>query len=253
MNPLVIFFIVFACVFICALAGMVISSMLPEHHLSVDSRDVVKLSMGLVATMAALVLGLLTSSAKTSFDTATSEVQQSAANVILLDRALARYGAETKHIRNRLRKAIECRLHETWPEEGTAQGSFDATAMTGMSESIGEDFGRLTPQTDDQREYKAQAQKIGHDLMALRWLVFAQAVSPLPMPFLVVMVFWLCILFGSFGLMAPRNATVIASIFFCALAVSSATYLILELNHPFDGLIKASSAPLQYALSQLGR
>ena len=125
--------------------------------------------------------------------------------------------------------------------------------MTGMSESIGEDFGRLTPQTDDQREYKAQAQKIGHDLIAMRWLVFAQAVSPLPMPFLVVMVFWLCILFGSFGLMAPRNATVIASIFFCAFAVSSSTYLILELNHPFDGLIKASSAPLQYALTQLGR
>jgi len=91
------------------------------------------------------------------------------------------------------------------------------------------------------------------DLFATRWLLFVQAGAPLPMPLLVVMVFWLCILFVSFGLFAPRNAVVVAALLFCALAVSGSTFLIQELNQPFDGVIKISSEPLRYALSQLGQ
>ena len=104
-----------------------------------------------------------------------------------------------------------------------------------------------------QRECKAQAQQIGRELMAMRWLVFAQHKASLPMPFLVVLGFWLCILFGGFGLLAPRNPTVIVSILLCALAVSGSIFLVLEMSDPLGGLIKVSSAPLQYALSQLGQ
>ena len=73
------------------------------------------------------------------------------------------------------------------------------------------------------------------------------------MPFLVVLVFWLTILFISFGLFAPPNATVIATLFVCALSVSGAIFLILELDQPFEGLIRISSAPLRNALAHLGQ
>ena len=253
MSPLAISVIVFACVFISAIACMFINAMLPAHHLSKDSKEVIKLSMGLIATLAALVLGLLTSSAKSTFDLTNSEIQQGAASCIQLDRALAHYGPETKLIREQFKQIITGRLHATWPENGAPPMKADTPERRQAVEALWGSIRKLSPQTDDQRDFKAQAQQIVRDLTAMRWLIFTQASSPLPMPFLVVLAFWLCILFGGFGLLAPRNATVIAAIVLCALAVSGSIFLVLEMNNPIGGLIKASSAPLQYALSQLGQ
>ena len=252
MSPLAISTIVFTCVFTIALAGMFINARLPEHHLSKESTDVVKLTMGLIATLAALVLGLLTSSAKSTFDLSNTEIQQAAASSIQLDRALANYGPETKLIREQFKQIITARLHATWPDNDAPQINLDTPERLKVVEAVWGGIGRLSPQTDAQSECKARAQQIGRELMAMRWLVFAQAKSPLPMPFMIVLAFWLCILFGGFGVLAPRNATVIASIFLCALAVSGSIFLVLEMSDPLGGLIKVSSAPLQYAISELG-
>jgi hypothetical protein len=253
MSSMIISLVVLVCICMSAFACMFIRDMLPEHHLSNDSKEVVKLSMGLIATMAALVLGLLTSSAKSAFDLTNSEIQQGAANSIQLDRALAYYGPETKLIRQQFRQLITDRLRATWPENDAPPMKMDTSERRQAVESLWGNIRKLSPQTDDQREFKVQAQQIGRDLMAMRWLVFAQAGSALPMPFLIVLVFWLFILFGGFGILAPRNATVIFSILLCALAVSGSIFLILEMDHPFDGLIKASGVPLQYALTQVGQ
>ena len=125
MSALAIGSIVFACVFGSALLGLFIGGALPEHHLSQDSKDVVKLGMGLIATTSALVLGLLIASAKTSFDTQNDEVKQAAANIVLLDRALAHYGPETKGARDLIRRAIAFRLATTWPEDGSRAARLD--------------------------------------------------------------------------------------------------------------------------------
>lgn len=111
----------------------------------------------------------------------------------------------------------------------------------------------LEPQNDAQRGQQARAVAICDALLGTRWLMFAQAGNSLPMPFLVVLIFWLALLFASFGLFAPRNATVIAALLLCALAVAGSTFLILEMNRPLEGLIKISSAPLRYAFAQLGQ
>ncbi len=253
MSPLAISSLVFACVFMSAIVCMFISVMLPEHHLSKDSKDVIKLSMGLIATLAALVLGLLTSSAKSTFDLTNSEIQQGAASCIQLDRVLAHYGPETKLLREQFKQMITLRIRATWPENGAPPMKADTPERRQAVEALWENIRKLSPQTDDQRDFKAQAQQIVRDLMAMRWLIFTQASSPLPMPFLIVLAFWLCILFGGFGLLAPRNATVIVSLLLCALAVSGSIFLVLEMSAPLHGLIKVSSAPLQYALSQLGQ
>ena len=123
----------------------------------------------------------------------------------------------------------------------------------GRYEGLSERVQELVPKNDSQRALQAQAMKIGSDIAQTRWLMFAQSGSSIPLPFLVVMVCWLMLLLASFSLFAPSNATVFATLFVCALAVSSAVFLILELDRPFDGMIQISSAPLHSALEQLGR
>jgi hypothetical protein len=245
--------IVFACVFGSALLGMFVGALLPEHHLSAESKDVMKLAMGLIATMAALVLGLLTASAKSSFDVVDNEVQQSAANVVLLDRELAQYGPETKDTRDMVRRALVFRLAQTWPEDGSAARDLEAPGTTPTVEGVERNIRNLAPQNDAQRALQSRALQTAGELLRTRWLVFAQAGNPIPTVFLVVLVSWLSILFISFGLLAPRNATVIAALMVCALAVSGSILLILEMSQPLQGLIKVSSAPLRFALSHLGQ
>src|SRR5262245_22958372 len=252
MSSLEIAAITFACIFGGALLGMFCRAILPEHHLNPESKDVVKVGMGLIATMAALVLGLLTGSAKSSFDTQDGELKQMAANVLLLDRTLAHYG-ETKSIRDQIRHAIEYKLAATWPEDGSA-GRGDTSETTPAVERIEDEIRALSPQNDVQRALQSRALEITGNVLQTRWLMFGQqAGNAIQTPLLVVMVIWLAALFASFGLFAPRNATVIAVLCVSALSVAGAILLILEMNQPFQGLVKVSSAPLRYTLVHLGQ
>ena len=253
MSYLTIALIVFGCVLFSALFSLFLRVILPEHHLSKDTRDVVMLTMGLIATMVALVLGLLIASAKGSFDLENTGIQQAAANIIKLDRALARYGPETKEIREKLQRLLALRIHQEWPEDGSAPKKVDTPEGTRASEDIVGAIHNLSPKTETQRELQSRAQQIALDLMGAHWLILVQAVNTVPPLFLVLLIFWLCILFAGFGLFAPRNATVIVAFVLCALAISSAIFLILEMNNPLGGMIKVSNLPLRYALSQLGQ
>ena len=242
--------LVFACVFGAALLGMSLRRILPDHHLSSDSKDVVKLAIGLIGTMAALVLSLVISSAKGSYDIRSTEVAQLSANVTLLDRVLAHYGPEAREARDLLRRAVARVIDETWPERST--GSSPPMPSAG-SEAIYDTIQALSPQNDRQRSLQAQALAIGVGLSRTRWLLVSQGTHSIPWPFLVVLVCWLAFIFGSFGLFAPPNGTVLVGLFVCALSFSSAIFLILELDQPFKGLIQISSAPLREALGRLGQ
>lgn len=253
MSSLSIALIVFGCVLFSALFSMLLRAILPEHHLSRDTRDVVMVTMGLIATMVALVLGLLISSAKTSFDLENNGIQQTAANIIKLDRALARYGPETKEIREKFQRLIALRIQQVWPEGISTAEKMDTPERTRANEDILSAIHNLSPKTETQRELQSRAQQIALDMMGARWLMLVQAVNTVPPLFLVLVIFWLCILFGGFGLFAPRNGTVIVAFVLCGLAISSAIFLILEMNNPLGGMIKVSSLPLRYALSQLGQ
>ena len=251
MSPMAIGWIVFALVFGSALLAMFVHDLLPQHHLSSDSKDVVKLAIALIATMSALVLGLLIASAKSAFDTRSNQLVQASADIILLDRALARYGPETKEARSLLQRSVAATLERFWPAQGGGPIAVDAQASP--VEALYDKIAELTPQSDAQRSVQSQALTQALDLGQRRLLLFEQLGSSIPVPFLVVLVFWLCIIFASFGLFAPRNATVITVLCVCALSVSGAIFLILELDRSFEGLLQVSSAPLRTALAQLGR
>jgi hypothetical protein len=252
MSSLAISGIAFACIFGGTIIGMTLRAFLPEHHLSGETKDLVKLGMGLIGTMTALVLGLLIASAKSSFDTQRNGLAQMAGNVIVLDRALAHYGTESEDAREMLRASVTDMLQRTWPAEYPDPGSTGGKSATeGKYEGLYEKIQKLAPENDAQRAFQAQALKIAMDIGTARWLLFSQKGSSIPTAFLVVMVAWLTLILASFSLFAPPNATVFITLLICALAVSSAIFLVLELDRPFDGMIQISSAPVHNALEQL--
>jgi len=250
MSPLTISWIIFGVVFGGALLGMALRSMLPVHHLSQDSKDVVKVGMGLIGTISALVLGLLVASAKSSFDAQRNGLAQLSANISLLDRIFAHYGPEAKECRAQLKDNVKNTLAQLWPEERSEGGKFEPTAE---GERLYERIQDLSPKNKSQEILQAAAIKSGMDIAQARWLLSAQKSSSIPLPFLVVLVFWLALLFASFSMFARPNLTVLIALLLAALSVAGAIFLILELDRPFGGFIELSSDPLQRALAQLGR
>jgi len=246
--------IAFACVFGGSVVGVFVRPVLPGHHLSDESKDVVRLGMGLVATMAALVLGLLIASAKSSYDTSRSGFNQVSVDFILLDRTLAHYGSETRDARDLLRRTIVSVLDQIEHFSNPGSAPLDVAATTAGGGALYEKIQELSPKTDAQRWLHSWALQTTADLAQTLWLlVEEQSGSSIPMPFLVVLEFWLTVLFASFGLFGPSNMTVMATLLICSISVSSAIFLILELDRPFKGIIQISSAPLQNALAHLGQ
>ena len=246
--------VVFACIFGGAVLGMILRARLPKHHLGDDSKDVVRLGMGLVATMAALVLGLLVASAKSSYDSQKSGLDDISTSILLLDNTLAEYGPEAQDARDLLRRTIVVALAQTWHEDASQSATLDAPAVTGASRGLSGKIQELTPQNDGQRRLQSQALQIVVQVGQARWLMVAQQESAtVPPLFLVIMTFWLTVLFASFGLFAPPNPIVVGTLLLSALSVSGAVFLILELAHPLTGLLQISSAPLRNALAHLGQ
>lgn len=197
--------ITFVCTVVCAVLGTTFRTWLPEPHLNKESQDVIRLGMGLVATMTALLLGLVTAAAKGSFDTYDVSVKNTAAGIMSLDRLLARYGPETRPSRDLL----------------------------------------------TQRWLKTEALKLTEEVVRTRFRLLGSATGAVPRALLAVVIFWLSMTFASFGLSAPRNATVVTVLVISALSVAAAVFLILELDGPFEGLIRISGEPLRFALANL--
>jgi hypothetical protein len=253
MSALTIGGIVFVCVFGGALLGMFLKSVLPDHHLTSESKDVIKVAMAMVATLAALVVGLLIASAKGSFDSKDGELRAAAARAVLLDRTMAEFGPDTAEVRRLFRQMVATKIIQIWPNERTGNVDADAISQGPGMEVIQRKLLDLSPQNDAQQWLKSTALQISGNIAEARWLVVEQAGSSIQWPFLAILVFWLTAIFVSFGLFAPFNGSVIAALLVCALSVAGAIYLIDEMDQPYGGLIKISSAPLRTVLDQLGQ
>ncbi len=250
--------VTFVCTFAAALVGMFVRNALPPAHVSKESQDVIRLGMGLVATMTALLLGLVTAAAKGSFDSQDLAIKNTAAGILTLDRLLARYGPETQPTRDLLRRTLADRIETMWPSRAspatrsTLEDS-GSVAKTGQgAEEIENEILQLSPQAESQRWFRSEALKLTSEVLRTRWRLLS-AGGAVPKQFLIVVIFWLSMTFASFGLSAPRNATVVTVFVIAALSVAAAVFLIFELDGPFDGIIRISSGPMRFALAHLGQ
>jgi hypothetical protein len=234
-----------------AFLGRRVRRYLPEDHLSADSKDAVKLAMGLVATMTALVLGLLVSSAKGTYDTTRSEVIQMAAKVAFLDRVLALYGPEAAEARGELRGVVADAARRIWSTDPGRAAQLAPNQQAGDALYIA--VQRLSPHDDAQRTLKGQVTTLMVDLGQLRSLLVAQSIPSISKPMLIILVSWLVVIFFGFSLLAPPNATTTLALVASAFSVAGAIFLILELDHPFGGLIRIPSEPMINVLSHLAK
>jgi hypothetical protein len=251
MNALLISFLVFAVVFGGALLGAVLRPLLSERHLQPDSKDIVKMATGLIGTLAALVLGLLIASAKSSFDVKANQVRQVTATLILLDELLTQYGPEATPLRTHLRQGIQPLADRIWHEQRTPTGKPVRFESSVESLAFENELERLTPNNDVQRSLQSRAIAAFTEGAQTRLLLFAQAGGSIPTPFLIILIFWLSAIFVSFTLFGQTNLVVMASLFFCALSFAGAIFLVLELDNPFTGLMGISSTALRNALVTL--
>jgi hypothetical protein len=241
--------VVFVCTFGGALIGVALQQRLPADHRSSDSRETVKVTMGLVGSMTALVLGLVTASAKDSYDGVDNAVRKTAIDLLALDRTLARFGPETQPIRTSLKGAVSARVGEIWPTRGaSAAEDLRPSSLASVHEGVADRIRGLPYDTELREALRTRAIDLSEQLLQERWLMVSQASSPVPTAFLLILVFWLTATFGSFGLFAPRNYTVFATLGLGAVSVSAALFLVLELGSPFEGGITVSGEPLQRAL-----
>jgi hypothetical protein len=250
LSPLVVSLIVFACVFGGSLLGMFLRTALPAHHLSDDSRKLINLGIGTIATMSALVLGLLVASAKTSYDTQKNEITEMSAKIVLVDRVLAHYGPEANDARDFLRKAVVQAIDRIWPQSASDPPQLEPT---GGIEVLYDKVQGLSPKNDAQRSLQTRAVNMLIDLGQSRFLLVEQGTNSVSVPLLAVVVFSFAISFMSFSLNADPNPTVVITFLLGALSIAGVIFLILEMYSPFRGLIQISSAPMRNALAHLGR
>src|SRR5438046_8159474 len=243
MNSLTIGFISAGCIFGGVLLGMLLQKVLPEHHLDTPSKDTIKVGAGMLATFAALVLGLLVSSAKSSFDAMNAGIAQTGAKVILFDHILADYGPEKKDAREQLRHTVASTIERIWPAKNTGSGGLRALESVDAAKILQGKLRELTPKNYLQKALLAQALQISNDVLQTRLLLMEGQQNTLPSPFLALLIFWLTGLFITFGMFAPRNGTVLAVLLICAVSVSAAIGLGLERNRPRDVAFKYSYVP----------
>lgn len=251
MSHIAIGLIAFVAIFGGALVGIFAARALPEHHLSNESRNAISVSAAIVGTLSALVIGLMISTANSSFSTRSSEVSRIAVDIVRINRVMLRYGPEAEDARVQLRNYAKAKMQELFPAVGEPSQSTEATV--GMMEATQESILLLVPTDPRQRWLRSQALTLSNDVLQARWLLAEQRASNIPMPFLILLIFWLSLVFASFGLFAPRNATTIAVFCLCSVAVSGGITMILELDSPFSGLVHVSGEPMRQALAEIIR
>lgn len=247
MTPLEIGLIILSIIFAGVLVGMLINSLLPPHHVSSQTQTAVTVAMAVVGTMSALVLGLLISNANMSFSTRNAEINRISADIIRLDRLLNRFGPGAENVRIDLQHYAAMKLDELFPG-GHYKPNLDNLKSVDLLEHLQNGILVLKPADDQQRWLQTQALQLSTEANEARWLFALQSTGSVPGPFLILLVFWLTLLFASFGLFAPRNVITLAALFLCAAAVSSGIGMILEMDHPYDGIVQLSTAPLRHAL-----
>ena len=253
MSSLLISLLSATIIFAGALLGLHLHRVLPRIQIDKDTQDVVRLGTGMLSVLASLVLGLLIATAKTSFDTTNGEIRSYGADLILLAENFRDYGPAAALPQAQLRRTTERLLAEDWPDTGSRRQMNENTELGAMMERVREEIRALKPIDDGQRWLQNQMLEVSTSLLRQRWLLVEQDEPSVRLVIVAVLVAWITLIFVSFGLNAPRNPVVVGSLLICALAIGASVFLILQLDRPFDGVMRVSSRPLVNALAHMPR
>ncbi|MDB5488652.1 MAG: hypothetical protein JWQ58_2367 [Reyranella sp.] len=245
LNSAQIAFFILCVVFGSAMLGMVISRRMPDHHLSAEAKATVSVSIAVVGTMTALVIGFLISNANTAFNARNATVSLLSSNISQLDTLLRRYGPETESIRENLQHFAAMKFEDLFADDPAGQRKIDNPVTAKVFDNVEDRIVALKPADNRQKWLSGEALQMAAGVRAARSQLVQQNVNSLPLPFVGVVVLWLIVVFGSFGVFAPRNATTVVALFFSVLAVSMAFKLVLDLDNPFDRGIRLTPPPIR--------
>ncbi len=251
MNPTAISLAVAFFVFAGAAIGLVLHRVVPASHLTKETQDVVRLGTSMLSVMASLVLGLLIATAKTTYDRTEHDIRGYAAELILLNETLRDYGNDAAAPRALLRKYTAMLLEDSWPTGDSRPAQVENPLTGAMLEHVREAIRALSPIDAGQRWLQDQALQINIGLLRQRWLLIEQNGPSVQPVVIVILVLWIALIFASFGLNAPRNATVVIAFLVCSLAIGGSIFLILEMDDPLGGMLRISSGPMVSALGHM--
>ena len=253
MSPPIVGLLTFMIILSGIMAGLALGERLPEHHTNAETKSVVSVSMAIVGTVSALVLGLLVSSANSSFTARASEVTGLTAEIVRLDHLLRRYGPEAEPARGSLRRYAKQKADDLFPTTPGATIRVDNPATTELLDQLEDTLIALHPADPRQQWLFTQSLELAADIGATRWLLSEQSRQGTPTAFLALVIFWLTLLFASFALFAPRNLTARLALVLCAFAVCGAVEMILELEQPFAGMVQIPPSLMHKAVGSLSR
>ena len=240
--------------------GLFLQAVLREGHRGRETTDAIRLIIGILVTFTALVLGLVTGAVKTSHDLFDARLRGLAGDVIELDLRLREYGEAADTLRTTLRTYVAAAIADTWRDEPKPPGvyptfpptsGYEREQLGAMLFTLDNAIRRLEPPDDFHRKLAESIATRMTDMLQQRWLLIVTPQDTVSSPLIILMVFWLAMIFGVFGLTSPRNRVVYVALLMCGVSVSSAIYLILDLDKPLSGLITVSSAPMRNALRHI--
>ncbi len=245
----------------CALLGRWLLRFLPERHRSEETMEFTRVASGLLVTFTALVLSLLITNIDAQFAKTESDLRNYGSMITRISSELGDLPVAATSMQFLLRQYTASAIASTWPREVAPAGNYPKAVSHGSevdSLALGEMLHRLETNvrrlgTSDDSTYGTRAICLKHidALLDQRLSLVGEAHSTITLPFFGMMLFWLVIVFFSFGMTAPRNAVAAAFIMMVGLSVSGAIFVIIELDGPLDGLIKVSSEPMRHALEHI--
>jgi hypothetical protein len=245
-----IFLVTFVAILAGSAVGMRLRARLPGAQLNAETREMIRLGAGLLATLVAVLISLTISSAKTSYDTQDAHFRQLAAYIVEADQLLAQYGPEATGVRQLMRGAVPAAIDRIWREKAIATQDTAFTARS-LAEQLYTAVEGLSPKNDAQRGLKARVEQAIADIARTRLLMFADGDTPVLTPFLLILIFWLVVIFTSFGLFVEPGRPVFVALLVFALSISSAMFLVADLSRPFAGLMQIPREQLKHTLAPL--
>lgn len=241
--------------FAAGLLGLVLQRVLPDHHTTGGSRDMIAAIAGLLTLLCALVAGLLIWTAYGVYSGQNAQIQAVASKVMQLDLALSDYGPEANAARAQLRDALGKTIDQIWGAS-VNDSNFAANNFASALQNVrarDKVLAGLHPSTDEQKQALAAAMSASDALGQARMQMSFALTAPVSYPLVLTVVGWVVCLFCGFGLTARATLTSVIALAVGSIAIASAVLLILDLSNPYSGLFRASPAPLEQALAVMGK